>query len=122
MRSHSEKPVHQHCLQGIQLNSYRTFVGTACRRRVACVSTSPGAESSWSEEGVGPLIVSPECSGIAQQTEYTVRGLFVSSDQNISRMSLEIDVFLMNLCSWLHLHNAPKPFTNKRGWKLFTCK
>lgn len=19
-------------------------------------------------------------------------------------------------------HNAPKPFTNKRGWKLFTCK
>lgn len=49
-----------------------------------CVFASPGAENSWSEEGVGLLIISPKCFCIAQQAEYIVQRLFVSSDQNVS--------------------------------------
>lgn len=77
--------------------------------RCCCVFASPGAENSWSEEGVGSLIVSPKCFCIAQQTVHLSEGcLFQVMGTFQGCQSFEIDVFLMNLSSWQHLAQCSK--------------
>lgn len=88
--------------------------------RCCCVFASPSAENSWSEEGVGPLIVSLKCFCIAQQTVHrSERCLFQVMGAFQGCQSFEIDVFLMNLSSWQHLTMLQNSLQIK---SLETCK
>lgn len=87
--------------------------GYSLWERCCCLSVfvSPGDENSWSEEGVGPRIISP-----TQVLLYCPAGRVHSSDGGLFQVigtfqvcqSFQIDVFLMNLCSWQHLTQCSK--------------
>lgn len=73
---------------GIQLNCCRTFLETTCKGDIPCVFASPGAEDSWGEEGLDRLLLVLSTFVLPSRQTTQFRGLFVSSDQSISRMSV----------------------------------
>lgn len=78
----------QHCLQGIQLNSYRTFLETVCKRGVvACVFARQVLKTAGMKKVLHSLSVLSAFVLPSRQSTW-LRGLFVSSDWNISRMSV----------------------------------
>lgn len=102
--------------------------GYSLWERCCCLSVSLSAQvmkTAGAKKVLDPvLLVLHKCFCIAQQAEYIVQTVVCFK---WSEHFKYVSHFRLMCFWWIYVlgsisHNAPKLFTNKRGWKLFTCK